>query len=458
MRSGRSAKHILLINPPIYDFAAYDLWLKPLGLLYVGATLRRNGYQIRLVDALDRNHPEMRKLEKSGDRKSDGRGKFHRQIVDKPRIFNWVPRHYARYGYTEELFRNELRNGESPDAVLITSLITYWYPGVEYAIHHVRDIYPDVPILLGGIYPTLCGDHAAHLQGVTHRISGHGERQVIDWLDAYFGIQEKYLSPAQSQPLQIPWDLYPDLTALIVLTSRGCPYRCSFCATHLLNSGFQQRDPHVVASEILSDASRNRTSDVVFYDDALFIRKHDHIEQILDVTIDSGQALRFHTPNGLFAKMIDPGLARKMKTANFTTLRLSLETSNDSRRQNMSYKVSNSDLINALDHLEDAGYARKDMEVYAMMGIPGQTAEEVRRSLEFIHSTGATIRLASYTPIPGTEDFRIAAARHGLNPTDDPLLWNNTIYPLRNRVMDYDTYTDLRAYAGELNSRLRGVN
>jgi hypothetical protein len=38
------SKQILLINPWIHDFAAYDFWLKPLGLLYLGGLLRQNGH------------------------------------------------------------------------------------------------------------------------------------------------------------------------------------------------------------------------------------------------------------------------------------------------------------------------------------------------------------------------------------------------------------------------------
>ncbi|HED00998.1 MAG TPA: hypothetical protein ENN18_11580, partial [Proteobacteria bacterium] len=49
---------LALINPWIYDFAAYDLWAKPLGLLYLAAILRRNGFAVDFVDCLATRHPE----------------------------------------------------------------------------------------------------------------------------------------------------------------------------------------------------------------------------------------------------------------------------------------------------------------------------------------------------------------------------------------------------------------
>ena len=51
---------ILLVNPPIYDFSAFDFWLKPYGLLRVGGALRDQA-DLRLFDFLDRRHPDARR-------------------------------------------------------------------------------------------------------------------------------------------------------------------------------------------------------------------------------------------------------------------------------------------------------------------------------------------------------------------------------------------------------------
>ena len=49
----QSTPHILLINPWITDFAAYNLWIRPLGLLYIASLLRENGFRVTLIDCLD---------------------------------------------------------------------------------------------------------------------------------------------------------------------------------------------------------------------------------------------------------------------------------------------------------------------------------------------------------------------------------------------------------------------
>ncbi|HKJ69808.1 MAG TPA: radical SAM protein [bacterium] len=457
MATRREQKNIWLVNPWIYDFAAYDLWIKPLGLLYVGGALRRNGYRIHLLDCLDRNHPDMRKLEKSSHREPDGRGKFHRQIIEKPEALSWVPRHFARYGYTDEVFNQQMEQMEPPDAILVTSIMTYWYKGVEAVVRRLKQRFPEIPVLLGGVYATLCPGHASTLPGIDHVVQGYGEETAVRWLDEYFDIQQPFVPGDPQGDPGVPWDLYPELSALVVLTARGCPYRCTFCATHQLNNRFFQRRPQSVVDEITLNTARYGVKDVVFYDDALFVKKRKHIEAILDLIIESDLEVRFHTPNGLFARMIDRRLAEKMAAANFRTLRLSFETSNEGRRPDMNNKVTNTSFLRAMDILEQAGYPRDQIEVYVLMGLPGQTQQEVRASLEFVHKAGARIRLASFTPIPGTVDFQRAVDRYDLDPDTDPLLLNNTIYPLRTAGMSYEVYSSLRQYGKDLNHHLREV-
>ena len=70
--------NILLINPWIYDFAAHDLWSKPLGLLLLGGFLRERGYEVRLLDCLDVHESRLKEAPgiKPATRRSFGTGNF----------------------------------------------------------------------------------------------------------------------------------------------------------------------------------------------------------------------------------------------------------------------------------------------------------------------------------------------------------------------------------------------
>ncbi len=141
-----SSPHILLVNPWITDFSAYNFWIKPLGLLSIASLLRESGCQITLIDCLD----FIARKKRYGD------GKFFRTIIEKPRLFGSVPRNYSQYGIPEPLFMDRLKAIERPDLIAITSGMTYWYPGLFKVIRILKRSFEDVPVLLGGIYATLC--------------------------------------------------------------------------------------------------------------------------------------------------------------------------------------------------------------------------------------------------------------------------------------------------------------
>jgi hypothetical protein len=48
----KHSPHILLINPWITDFAVYNFWIRPLGLLCIASLLRANGFRVTLIDCL----------------------------------------------------------------------------------------------------------------------------------------------------------------------------------------------------------------------------------------------------------------------------------------------------------------------------------------------------------------------------------------------------------------------
>ena len=147
---------ILLINPWIHDFAAYDLWAKPVGLLVLASMLRKQGWEPRLVDCLDPDHPEM----KSFKGRKGSHGRFHRHPIARPEALNTIPRTFSRYGVPYEIIRKDLQSISRPRAILVTSLMTYWYPGVQEAIALLREVFPGVHLLLGGIYASLMPDNA----------------------------------------------------------------------------------------------------------------------------------------------------------------------------------------------------------------------------------------------------------------------------------------------------------
>ncbi|MGB9597489.1 MAG: B12-binding domain-containing radical SAM protein, partial [Candidatus Poribacteria bacterium] len=328
-------KNILLINPWIYDFAAYDMWSKPIGLLYIGGLLRANGYKISLINCLDRYNPELLVYQNLTSPKSTEYdcGKFHKEIIEKPQILKDIPRKYGRYGLPINIFHNELKKIPKPDIILITSGMTYWYLGVFDVIKEVKSYFGDVPVMLGGTYATLCYDHAVKYSKADYVISGEGEIKALKLVQELIGGNADFIPQSLDNYPYPAYDLLTSKNSLAILTSRGCPMGCTYCASNIVAGKFRQRDPIKVVDEIEFYYKTFGTRNFAFYDDALLLKPDEHISTILEEIIARNIDCNFHTPNAMHASQISETLAKLMFRAGFKTIRISLETSNIERQK-----------------------------------------------------------------------------------------------------------------------------
>lgn len=99
-------------------------------------------------------------------------------------------------------------------------------------------------------------------------------------------------------------DLIRHTDQLPVMTSRGCPYRCGYCASRLLYDGFRRRDPVRVADEIEFWHTHIGIKHFSFYDDALFVDPRDMAIRLLKEIIRRILQIQFHCPNGLHLREI----------------------------------------------------------------------------------------------------------------------------------------------------------
>lgn len=426
---------ILLINPWITDVAAYDLWAWPLGLLYWASRLREWGFRIALVDCMDRHHPAL--LGQGAlSSKPWGIGKYlSADFEEQPYPARAARRVFRRYGMPVDVFEAELAKAEEPDAILVTSRMTYWYHGVQDAIGRCRRRWPSVPIILGGGYATLCANHARTHSGADLVLEGG----ALDTLPPVLQKLEPALSDAIRPPCEHPdrWprpalDLCGSRDALPILTSIGCPFRCTYCASQRLFPQYLRRSPEAVFEEIADYHGRWGTMDFAFYDDALLVDSDCFFAPFLDRVIRSGLAIRFHTPNGMHAEKIDEALAERMRQAGMETIRLSLESvSPDRLAQWNRPREGARALAAAVRHLRKAGFSRGQVGVYIMAGMPGQEIEEVIRAIRLVQDAGATPKINDYSPIPGTEEWQRALEISGSEIETEPLWQNNNLYAAR---------------------------
>jgi radical SAM superfamily enzyme YgiQ (UPF0313 family) len=450
-----SSPHVLLINPWITDFAAYNLWVKPLGLLSIASLLRRSGFRITFIDCLD----------SYASRKQFADGNFSKIKIEKPRALKSIPRNYCQYGISEASFVEQLRTLEEPDVVAMTSGMTYWYPGLFKTIQFVREHFPKVPVIIGGIYATLCPDHARRHSGADYVVTGRGDSEalrLVRELTRSAGVPtlstqsealgdishpRAFQGETKSEPRYFPYrcfDLYSQLDFVCISTSRGCPLRCSYCASFLLSEYFSRRDPWDVITEIEFWAREYGVENIAFYDDALLIEPESHIVPILKGILTRNIRCNFHAPNGLHIRKIDEELADLLFQCRFKTIRLGFETSNEHEQLESGGKVNNPDFQNAVKNLKRAGYTQEQIGVYILAALPGQKATEVEETISYVRKAGAKPVLVEYSPIPGTPLFQKAKANSPFDLENEPLFHNNSILPCHWERFTLEDYKKIK--------------
>jgi radical SAM superfamily enzyme YgiQ (UPF0313 family) len=178
-----------------------------------------------------------------------------------------------------------------------------------------------------------------------------------------------------------------------------------------------------VVEEIAACIRRN-IHDFSFYDDALLVDAGGHLGPFLEEVLVRGFPVRFHTPNGLHAGEISADLAALMRRAGFATVRLSLETVNSDRQRSTGGKITTAAFVQAVEHLQAAGFDARALGAYILAGLPGQPLSEVEDTVRFVQQLGVQAKLALFSPVPGTPDGDAA-----LPAGADPLWHNNTVYP-----------------------------
>ncbi|MBS3761661.1 MAG: radical SAM protein [Planctomycetes bacterium] len=442
---------VLLVNPWIYDFAAYNLWARPLGFLTLFSFLRERGHEGVYLDALRLSSDDISRYGLDPPKSRDyGTGKFYEKKVPTPEAYPPIRRYYRRYGQPREVFADKLREIADPDWIFVTSGMTYWYLGIQETIGVLKEQIPDVPVVLGGTYATLCPEHATEKSGADQVIS-------VGWESGQAKLESDgpmFFPPSPVEIDEIPFaanDLYPESPYAVTRLTQGCPFHCDYCASDLLSPGFQYRDPAQVVEEITWNVREGRP-DVALYDDALLVQPEKVLIPVLESVLEKELPCSFHTPNGLHARFVSREIAELFCRAQFRTVRLSFEGVRGKARETSDGKAAPEDLERALAYLQEAGYPPGSVDVYSLIGLPGQREDEIYETVDFVHSLGGNVKLAQYSPIPGTPLFEEDKKR---NPQvgSEPLLQNPTVAPGWN--FETERYEEIKSHVRKLRSNFR---
>ena len=103
----------------------------------------------------------------------------------------------------------------------------------------------------------------------------------------------------------------------------------------------------------------------------------------------------------------------------------------------------------AVHALHEAGFEKKAIGAYFLMGLPAQSVDDVRKTIEYVGRSEATPYVAEYSPIPHTPMWELALEHSEYELADEPLFQNNTLLPCWDKAQ--------RAEVPELKKRVQAL-
>ena len=337
----------------------------------------------------------------------------------------------------------------TPDCIGISCL------AVEYAKHAhalaagVKAAMPDVPVVLGGVYCTLLPEHAMANPAIDCCVLGEGEivfksllrcleqGRLPDTLDgvAYrnngslvIKPQRDFIENLDDLPLpafeKVDFDKYSHASerfsftdtrdavpAAKIYTSRGCPAGCNFCAVeHIAGRRFRARSVESILTEMHHLIDTYGVREFVFYDDNVLFNRNrakrlfrEIIHRKLDVKIK---------PANVAVYALDKELLDLMKAAGCTMLVFAIESASNRVLKEIMGKPLRIDAVTEI--VDDAKQLGFRCAALFVIGNPGETWDEIRRTFEFAESLDVYCHFSIATPLPKTRLLREAREKNYL--------------------------------------------
>lgn len=389
---------LLLLQPPIQDFYDTTIRLQPIGLCYLKAAVKKFLPEFQIVV-------------------KDYHQGWGRQTIPLPKELAYLKEYYAypdkspfssfyhyyHFGASFTDIAQEVIK-ENPDLVGISSLCSPYYREVMHCAQNIKQ-HKDIPIIIGGSHVSADPEGILHHGWVDFVIRGEGERALVEFLKAWtkksgynhvpnLGFKQNgkiILNPiASNYPLKdLPFPDFSDFPLerycfeqrplCFLITSRGCPYRCSFCSVHLtFGHTHRKRSVDSIFQEILQRYEEGyRVFD--FEDDNLTfdIEQMKRLcEKILQIFPES--ELQLLAMNGLSYLDLDRELLSLMKRAGFSHLNLSLVSADRETRKHVKRPHS---LKKYFEIVREATALNFQIVSYQILGLPQESLDSMIRTI-----------------------------------------------------------------------------
>lgn len=206
--------------------------------------------------------------------------------------------------------------------------------------------------------------------------------------------------------LQPATDAVDGAKSFSVMTSRGCPYRCTFCSQSIMPIKWRARSPESVLAEWQHLVHNLGAQEIGVLDDSANIQV-DRLERIADLFIEHKVN---HVPwifvNGIRANLATRPFLTKLKTAGLKRVAFGVESGDPDVLLSIDKKIDHDTIRQAFKNAKSVGL---ETIGFFIIGLPGDTEETMERTIKFACEVDPLIaNFSMMTPYPGTKVYEIA--------------------------------------------------
>ena len=408
----REIERALLIFPPVsFSPQSMKQCHVPLGVAYLAAALR-DRCEVKVLDAAVEGYEHEERA---------GQG-------------------YLRYGLA--LAEIEKRIAEyQPDLVGVSCIFSSQFANVLEVCHAAKRVDREIITITGGTHPTFLTEQSLKHPELDLVARGEGEftlRELVEKSQqgrgpegiaglAYRQDGQVVIGPVRppAPPDEIPFParelfplekyfaialpmgiVYQQKPFMNLITSRGCPYRCTFCSsTNFWGNAYRTRSVANVLEEMDYLVNKLGVREFKFFDDNLTADK-PRAKAIFQGMVDRKFHVTWNTPNGIHVVHLDDELLDLMIASGCYELTLAVESGDPEVLKNIIRKPTR------LPEVEEAAkrIRKKGLGSYGffIIGFPGETREQIQHTLDFSRKLDLD-RISCFiaNPLPGTEMYRV---------------------------------------------------